>query len=47
MEALGEESLGAIINAMRKETKGLIILWCGFLLGGGCTLGGGRKLSRH
>jgi hypothetical protein len=27
------------------EAKGLIILWCGFLLGGGHTLGGGCKLS--
>ena len=47
MEALGEESLGTIFHGGLKEAQGLIILWCGFLLGGGRTLGGGRKLSRH
>jgi hypothetical protein len=30
-----------------RRLRVLIVLWCEFLLGGGRTLGGGRKLSRH
>ena len=47
MEAKEEGKRGTSFHGGLQEALASIYLWCSFLLGGGCTIGGGRTPSRE